>query len=420
VRLSRAGAAAAIAVAVLLTPVGAARADEPLECLSITGDSTPVVSTDVASAPLTAMRVEEAQGLFTDKPPGAGVTVAVIDSGVVDSPLLSVRQHLGKGTDAKAVAFGHGSVVAGLIAGHAREDGKPIGIAPGADLIDLRVYDNDPVEPGADPPQVPVRSENVAAALEWVADQADDLGIGVANISLAVPPSKALKAAVAHAWAEDVVVVAASGNRPQEGQLNYDRFGDFHRGEDARDFVFPADYDHVVAVNATVAGTGDVDLSDAVLQNSATDVAAPTGSAVSIAANGSTCVVSDVATSWATAEVSGVVALLRSRYDDESAPQIVARLLDTADGSPEARTPLRGAGVVQPVEALTRPLHPDGDGTLPRAHAEGGRTPRATPPEPDADVLAATREHAVWWGLVGGGALLLALLLRPVLARRPD
>ena len=41
----------------------------------------------------------------------------------------------------------------------------------------------------------------------------------------------------------------------------------------------------------------------------------------------------------------------------------------------------------------------------------------AVPEEPD-DVLASTRENAVWWGLVGGGTLLLALVLRPVLARR--
>ena len=34
------------------------------------------------------------------------------------------------------------------------------------------------------------------------------------------------------------------------------------------------------------------------------------------------------------------------------------------------------------------------------------------------DVLAATRRHAVWWGLLGGGALLVAVVLRPVLSRR--
>lgn len=417
-RLIPAGVAAAAVCAGLVAAPAPALADDPVDCMTITADSTPVVSTDRSSAPLSAMGVPAAQELFTDRAPGAGVAVAVIDSGVVDSPLLSVRARTSFGTTAKALAFSHGSVVAGLVAGHARGDGKPIGVAPGASIVDVRVYDNDPPDQSAVPAQVAVRSENVAAGLEWVAQRADDLGIGVANISLAVPASRALEKAVADAWAADVVVVAASGNRPAEGQLNFDRFGEAHQGEDARDVVFPAGYDHVVAVNATQVGSGDVDLSDYVLQNSATDIAAPTAMAVSVAANGSTCVVPGIATSWATAEVSGVLALLRSKYDDESAAQVVARLLDTADGSAEAPTPLRGAGVVQPVEALTRPLHPDRDGDLPRARPEEGRTARATPPEPAADVLAATREDAVWWGLLGGGALMLALLLRPVLSRR--
>jgi membrane-anchored mycosin MYCP len=46
---------------------------------------------------------------------------------------------------------------------------------------------------------------------------------------------------------------------------------------------------------------------------------------------------------------------------------------------------------------------------------------RATParaPEPRADDLAGTRRDALWWGLVAGGALVVALLLRPVLTRR--
>jgi membrane-anchored mycosin MYCP len=43
---------------------------------------------------------------------------------------------------------------------------------------------------------------------------------------------------------------------------------------------------------------------------------------------------------------------------------------------------------------------------------------RATAPVPSDDLLAGTRDDAVWWGLVGGGVLLLALILRPMLARR--
>ena len=154
------------------------------------------------------------------------------------------------------------------------------------------------------------------------------------------------------------------------------------------------------------------------LQNSATDVAAPTYGGVSLGVNGSTCLLLDIATSWAAAEASGIVALLRDRYPDDSAAQIVARLEQTASGSPDDENVLTGAGVVQPLEALTRPLTPDDEGDLDRDDPEESTIPPASAPQPRADLLASAREDAVWWGLFGGGAVVLALLLRPILARR--
>lgn len=418
-RAGVAGAALGLALTGLALPVAPAGAVTGSSCLEVGPESTPGGDTDATSRPLESLGVDEAQRL-AGAPRGEPVRVAVLDSGVVDSPLVDVAAREEFGTSSKALVFGHGTAVAGLIAGHRRSDGKAMGIAPEAEIVDVRVYDADTPDPTADPPQAGVTWEAVAEGLDWVARNARTLNIRVANISLAVPPSRALKRAVKAAWRADVVVVASSGNRPQEGQLNFDRFGEYRPGEDAARFVAPANYPHVVAANATVAGAGDVDLSDFVLQNSATDVAVPTAGGVSLAANGTTCLIPDVATSWAAAEVSGVVALLRTRFPDDTASQTVARLLDTADGTVDDPTPLRGAGVVQPVEALTRPLHPDGHGTVPRAASAHGGTPRATAPERGADVLAGTREDAVWWGLLGGGALLLALLLRPVLARRRD
>lgn len=35
-----------------------------------------------------------------------------------------------------------------------------------------------------------------------------------------------------------------------------------------------------------------------------------------------------------------------------------------------------------------------------------------------ADPLATVRENAIWWGIAGGGALGLALVLRPLFSRR--
>jgi len=139
---------------------------------------------------------------------------------------------------------------------------------------------------------------------------------------------------------------------------------------------------------------------------------------VSYGLNGHTCLVQETSTSAAAAEVAGVLALLRRAFPEETPAQIVARLVNTADGTTDDPTPLTGAGVVQPYEALTRPLAPDEAGGVERTVVHDDSSTRATAPEPEDDLLASTRENAVWWGLIGGGVLVVALMLRPVLARR--
>jgi membrane-anchored mycosin MYCP len=96
----------------------------------------------------------------------------------------------------------------------------------------------------------------------------------------------------------------------------------------------------------------------------------------------------------------------------------VSRLLATADGRTDIPNTMVGAGQVQLMDALTRPMEIAADGTV-TSQGTVQHTPQllSVPEEPD-DVLASTRHDAVWWGLVGGGALLLAVVLRPVLARR--
>jgi membrane-anchored mycosin MYCP len=355
--------------------------------------------------------------------PGEGVRVAVVDSGVTTrSGLLDVVGGERFSRTAELRDY-HGSAVAGLIAGAPRPDGGPVGVAPGADIVDVRVYDRE--EPVAQD-EVGVDPALVVAGLAWVADHAEELRIGVVNVSLAVGPSTSLRRVVHElVTRHDVVVVAAAGNRPtSEADPLYSRHAEPHPGEDAAGDVFPAGYlDDVVAVSATAGGLVDADGATAdarqyVLPSSATDVAAPTYGAVSLALDGSTCTLSQVATSWATAEVSGVVALLRARYPDEDAAQVTARLLATADGTLDGPTLLTGAGVVQPVEALTRPLAPARNGSLARAPTADSDLPAAASPAPRTDPLEPARERALWWGLVGGAVLVLALLLRPLVVRR--
>ena len=207
-----------------------------------------------------------------------------------------------------------------------------------------------------------METERVAAGLRWVAGNADRLGIRVATVALVVPPSDELEAAVRAVLDQDVVLVAGSGNRPADGEPLFDEFGEVRTGEDAADAVFPAGYDGVLAVSATAGGVpaadDETDVRGSVLQSSAIDVAAPTYGAVTTSVTGGTCVLPAVATSWAAAEVAGVVAMLRAAYPGQNARQVVARLVQTADGTAAVPNNLTGAGVVQPDEALARPLRP--------------------------------------------------------------
>ena len=412
----RAVAAGVLAVATSLLTVGPAPAYAATGslCDSLDADSESSES-DLVSRPLQLLDVPRAWELLAARgiTAGQGVRVAVIDSGV--APAARGRIDV---TEPLSIVGGehassHGTVVAGLVAAEPRPDGKPVGVAPAAEVVDLRVYaDSDDSGSGGIP------ETNVVAALRWLADNARRERIGVAVTAFELEDSPELAAAVREVVARDVVLVAASGNRPVEGQERYSELGGGPRaGEDVGGTIFPAAYDGVLAVSATSAGVPG-DAGDPVLLSSDVDVAVPTYGAVSIGLNGTSCVVQQVATSWSAGIGAGVVALLRSAYPRESAEQIVARLRVTADGNHAAPTRTTGAGVLQPVEALTRVVNPDRRGRVQQLPREGtGTGPVSRPPDPH-DPVVATLRTASWWGLVGAGALAVALLLRPLLARR--
>lgn len=424
-RLTRLAALAATALigATATTPAPAAAA-EGVDCTAIDVDAE-MTSTTRPNLPHELLGVDRATALLEDRgtTPGEGVKVAVVDAGVdADAAVVPLRVSPVRFGEAAPLEDGHGMILAGLVAGGEREDGGPTGIAPGAEIVDVRVFDDTYADgTGGIPP------ERVVAALRWLAGNAEREGIGVVVTALDLPDSPGLERAVAALSREDVVIVAASGNRPQEGQAGFEEYGERAPGEDAVRDVHPAGYtEDVFAVTATadgvpVEGEGRLpDASGAVLLSSAIDAAVPVFGAVSVAGNGSTCVVGTLATSWAAGIAGGVVALVRSAYPDENADQIEARLRVTADGVAAAPTTATGAGVLQPVEALTQELRPTRDGVVDDMPREQVEQPRITAPEPPPDPVAGTLADARWWGLLGGAALVVALLLRPLLARRRD
>jgi membrane-anchored mycosin MYCP len=416
---SWAGASLAAALVLAATPppsLASTVSAADVQCSTISAD-LPTQEAASASRPVELLGVARAQALLARATPtGPPVRVAVVDSGVIDTPRIPVVRRVGF-TELTEVRHFHGTAVAGLIAGQPLADGAVVGVAPDAEIIDVRVFDDDAP---TDTVSADVQPARVALGLRWVARHAARLDIGVVNVSLMVADDPRLARSVRALRRADVVVVASTGNRPrQPGQPLYPEFTTLTPGEDAAGEVFPAGYPGVVGVNAT-SGIADADDLGSVLQSSATDVAAPTPGAVTIGLNGGTCVLPDVATSWSAAEVSGVVALLRARFPDENARQIVARLTTTASAAPGSASPLVGAGVVQPVEALTRPLHPTRAGVVAESLPAPDVLPEASQPVVAGDDGATLRRTALWWGLLAGGLVVLALLGRPLLSRRRD
>jgi membrane-anchored mycosin MYCP len=384
-------------------------------CLAVDA-TTPPGDTGRPSAPYALLGIAAAQDQVERfAPRAAPVRVAVVSSGVRAVggaiPVAGTADHSGVGGE---VTDPQGTEVAGLVAGAARDDQQPVGVAPDAEVIDVRVY----VDRGSNEAREQPATPNLARGLSWIASHARAKNIKVAVVPFVVRSSAALRAAVEAVQAAGVVVVAATGDRPAADDAFASEFDDPPaKDEDAASLFFPAGYDGVVAANASGADDPAGALAS-VVKNSRTTVAAPTYDAVSYGLNGHTCLVQPSSTGAAAGVVAGVLALLWQRFPEEVAAQVVSRLVNTADGTTDDPTPLAGAGIVQPYEAVTRPLAPTRSGQVERTLVQAEDGSRATAPEPAADLLASTRDNAVWWGLIGGGLLVVVLMLRPVLARR--
>jgi serine protease AprX len=156
---------------------------------------------------------------------GAGVGVAVIDTGIAGD-LPDFRDPEDPDTSrvvATAVTnpcarsatdhFGHGTHVAGLIAGNSllypdhSLRGRYMGIAPDADLISVKTSDDDGNTTVLD----------VIYGIQFAVDHRGEFGIRVINLSLSSTVAESyltdpLNAAVESAWLSGIVVVAAAGN----------------------------------------------------------------------------------------------------------------------------------------------------------------------------------------------------------------
>ena len=178
------------------------------------GDTSPLAAKDPSSLDNFYNQVIRSSDLWnTDSQlQGKGVAVAVVDSGVYRTRDLGKRVrasiNFNAGYHNSVDRYGHGTFVAGIIAGSGWQSGnKYIGVAPRADVLNVRVSDDEGMATESD----------VVNGLQWVLDNKDQYNIRVVNLSLNSSVAQSyhtspLDAACEILWFNGIVVVAAAGN----------------------------------------------------------------------------------------------------------------------------------------------------------------------------------------------------------------
>ena len=334
----------------------------------------PSSALDAADLPLGSMhRVVDqigARSLWQQGITGAGINVAVIDTGValVDGLVgegkivaaVDLSSEAGNPMTAMVDTNGHGTHMAGIIAGRGTGADATLagahpewflGVAPDAGIVSVKVGDRQGrVIPGA-----------IAAAVDWVVDHADTYSIDVINLSVGSAATSVMRygvdplaAAVQRAWDAGIVVVTAAGNL----------------GPESDGLLTPANNPYVITVaGADVSETGiraadwtssgdgvrDPDLSapGAHIQSlrapgSDADVNHPTGYVDARTFQGS-------GSSQAAAVTAGAVALLLSARPELTNDQVKALLTGTAAPMSDPSR-VAGSGFIDVASANAAPI----------------------------------------------------------------
>jgi len=290
---------------------------------------------------------------------GQGMTVAVVDSGVVRNKDIGGRLYksvnFNKDYHNSADRYGHGTFVASVIGGDGKHSyGQYIGIAPKTNLVNLRVSDD----------QGAAEESDVINALQWALDNKSRYNIRVVNLSLnsSMPQSyhtSPLDAAVEILWFNGIVVVASAGNNG------------------SADLYPPANDPFVITVGAA-NDMGTADLSDdivapfsayGVTENGVNkpELVAPGANIVAYLSGNHQLTLGEQhpanrvnenyfrmsGTSFAAPIVSGAVALLLQNQPSLTPDQVKYRLMTTANKTWPGYDPVKaGAGYLDIYAAL--------------------------------------------------------------------
>lgn len=148
---------------------------------------------------------------------GAGITVAVTDTGIVRHPdfgkrIIGFQDMLHQKTNPYDDSS-HGTHLCGIIGGDGRSSyGLYTGIAPACNLLGVKMLDQEGNGSTA----------NMLKALEWIEHNQERFKIRILNISIGTVPDvkhkdrDSLTEAVERLWDQGIVVVAAAGNQGPE------------------------------------------------------------------------------------------------------------------------------------------------------------------------------------------------------------
>jgi len=359
---------------------------------------------------------------------GRGQTVAVIDSGVNRNDrlprLLGGGDYIAGG-DGLSDCDHHGTLVAGIVAAQPRRGDGFVGIAPSSSIISIRQTSE---RFRVDSSQVDAEEQSASnlTTLARAIVHAASMNATVINISVTacVPVNRPVNlhplagALYYAAVVKNAVVVASAGNVGKDCAANPGP--DPAAPSDPRGWgsvttlSLPSMFsDFVLSVGGTSL-TGDPFVKT--MPGPWVGVAAPAINVVSLDPSKVTgelvnAQITDkgpeaiAGTSFASAAVAGLAALIRERYPELTAHQVIERIRRTAHTSSQAVGSLTGSGVVDPLAALTAPV----DLSIPVV-ASGVPSVAAVPgpPAPPADNLGRT---VAVFAVIALGAVVFVVLV---------
>ncbi|WP_429415778.1 type VII secretion-associated serine protease mycosin [Nocardia sp. GAS34] len=308
---------------------------------------------------------------------GQGQRVAVIDTGVSRHPRLPALIPGGdyvSGSDGTVDCDGHGTLVAGIIAAQPGPDDGFAGVAPDAAIVSIRQLSLEYADkdyshrdgPGKMSPGGVGTVQTLALAILHAADMGATV-INISEVSCAAAGTEigdgVLGAAVKYAYDHNIVVVTAAGNVENDGACKTQN-GSGWAG--VQTIASPAWFSpYVLAVGAVDHDGSPAQFS---LAGPWVQVAAPGVDLYSLDSTpGRTGLVNAIpgqegrpapidGTSFSSAFVAGVAALVRARFPGLSAQQVMDRIVRTAHAAGGGHDDRIGYGIVDPVAALTAQL----------------------------------------------------------------